>query len=170
MRTDKCQGRPRRYGGGTARRLPRAAARAITGRASYTTLGRIAELQKIATDQSHPEMLRNFAVAELQALDTDRNVAAHYDAVKTALVTTKLERLAADTSAPRGTQEQAARELRRLNARKNHVNHRDLARLAREALARTEQATKRITSRQVNYRSAAGGKYRLRRLLLMLNE
>ncbi|QDZ14197.1 ParB N-terminal domain-containing protein [Humibacter ginsenosidimutans] len=63
---------------GTAREQ---AARMVTGRASYTTLERIRHLERIATDPSWPEELRQQATEALERIDAGEPVFSHYQAI-----------------------------------------------------------------------------------------
>lgn len=61
------------------------AAQLVTGRKSYTTLERVAELQRIASDPDTPDELRQMAAEELEGIDTDGRVFGRYQRVKAAL-------------------------------------------------------------------------------------
>lgn len=61
------------------------AAQLVTGRKSYTTLERVAELQRIASDPDTPDELRQMATEELAGIDTDGRVFGRYQRVKAAL-------------------------------------------------------------------------------------
>lgn len=66
---------------GTAREQ---AARMVTGRASYTTLERIRHLERIATDPTWPDDLRQQATAALERIDAGEPVFSHYQAIAAA--------------------------------------------------------------------------------------
>ena len=58
------------------------AARLVTGHKSYTTLERISELERLATDSATPESLRQAARDALSDIDSDGKVNGHYQRVK----------------------------------------------------------------------------------------
>ena len=60
------------------------AAQLVTGRKAYTRLEQVNELERLASDPSASEGLRELAAAELTAIDADGKVNGHYQRVKTA--------------------------------------------------------------------------------------
>ncbi len=95
----------------TAGDARRQAARAITGRNSYMSLDRVAEVQRLADDPATPEPVREVARRELAEMDTDGRVYGHYLTVQAAANTEALARLADDPAQPETVRARAAGEL-----------------------------------------------------------
>ena len=125
---------PGAAGAGKARRQ---AARAITGRSSYWSLEHVAEVQRIANDQTVPESVRDVARRELAAMDADGTIHPHYLTVQAVATTDALARLADDPSQPASVRDHAARELTLLDHGQPSA---DLVKAAQAAIARATNA------------------------------
>lgn len=74
------------------------AAQMVTGRASYTTLERISELERLATDHTQPEQVRERARTELVAIDDGGSVKAAHQRTRAELSMIEHDRDGAGTS------------------------------------------------------------------------
>ena len=144
------QGKPRSHGAATVAApltqlegYARAqAALLVTGRRSYTTLERIAELQRIAADESAAESLRSRASVELDLIHNGGSVTSAQHRMKTQAAVLELERMAADPAQPAGIREASSVGATRVHAAASTTPDADLERLAQDALARAKTATK----------------------------
>ncbi|GFZ89710.1 ParB N-terminal domain-containing protein [Nesterenkonia alkaliphila] len=76
------------------------AAQMVTGRASYTTLERISDLERLAGDATEPDSVRDRARAELEAIDAGGSVKAAHQRTQAELSLAELDRISTDTSLP----------------------------------------------------------------------
>ena len=119
------------------------AARMVTGRNSYTTLERVAELQRISTDLTLPEAVRARAAEQLKSVDAGESITAAHQRTRAELSLAQLDQLAADTTAPSTVRGQALREAAALRAVETEARAAELERLANEALARVRANRRR---------------------------
>jgi ParB family chromosome partitioning protein len=112
----------------------------VTGRRSYTTLDRISDLQRIASDDDLDEALRIQATGELGRIDDGGSVASAHRRVNTQLATRELERLAKDTTLPEFTRRAASAGAARLHTAELETTEIELEQLAKQALARAKAA------------------------------
>lgn len=115
------------------------AALAVTGKRSDLSLERVLEVERIAQSPDSPDSLRELALAQYEAMDERRNVAAPYATVKAAEAGLALEAILAEPDLPVTFREQTAEALRRLEAAETSA---ELMARAREAMrqARTSRA------------------------------
>lgn len=123
------------------------AAQMVTGRASYTTLERISELERLATDETQPDSVRERARAELDAIDAGGSVKAAHQRTRAEQSLAQLDQLGTDTTLPPTDREHARTEAEALRTNQPE-DPGDLKALAEAALARAhtnpedqEQAT-----------------------------
>jgi len=64
----------------------------VTGRKSYTLLEQVNELERLATDPTTPDGLRQLAATELAGIDADGKVNGHYQRVKAAQAAAERDR------------------------------------------------------------------------------
>jgi ParB family chromosome partitioning protein len=134
--------------GGSAGGEARAqAARMVTGRNSYTSLERIGELQRLATDESQPVAVRERAVAELAGIDAGDSITAAHQRTRAEMSLAELDRLATDPTAPDQVRQDAARDAAAVRAAEAGTRAVELERLAADALARVraDQRSRRRT-------------------------
>jgi ParB family chromosome partitioning protein len=93
---------------GKARAL---AARAVTGKASHSSLEHVGYVRRLAADPAAPAELRETARRALAAMDTGGTVDGHYLAVRAAELTDALQQLASDPAQPASARGQARTEL-----------------------------------------------------------
>ena len=108
----------------------------VTGRASYTSMERIGELQRLASDESQPATVRERAAAELEGIDTGGSITAAHQRTRTEESLAELDELAADSSSPEDVRARAARDAAELRTAEAQTRAAELERLAAEALAR----------------------------------
>lgn len=108
----------------------------VTGRASYTSLERIGELQRLAADESQPAVVRERAAAELEGIDTGGSITAAHQRTRMERSLAELDGLAADSSIPEDVRARAARDAAELRTAEAQTRAAELERLAAEALAR----------------------------------
>ena len=90
------------------------AAQMVTGRKSYTLLEQVNELERLATDPTTPDGLRELATAGLAGIDADGKVNGHYQQVKAAQAAAERDRHS-DTDHDRELQTLAEQALARVN-------------------------------------------------------
>lgn len=108
----------------------------VTGRASYTSMERIGELQRLAADESQPAVVRERAAAELEGIDAGGSITAAHQRTRMEQSLAELDDLAADSSIPEDVRARAARDAAELRAAEAQTRAAELERLAAEALAR----------------------------------
>lgn len=86
----------------------------VTGRKSYTLLEQVNELERLATDPTTPDGLRELATAGLAGIDADGKVNGHYQQVKAAQAAAERDRHS-DTDHDRELQTLAEQALARVN-------------------------------------------------------
>jgi len=131
---------PEPQGGGKARAQ---AALMVTGRNSYTSLERISDLQRLASDTTQPAAVRERATAELEQIDAGGSITAAHQRTRAELSLAELDQLAADTAAPEHIRTRAAQDAAELRAIQAQTRAAELERLAADALARVRADTKR---------------------------
>lgn len=109
------------------------AARAITGKNSYTALNQVLKVQRLADDPDTPEPVREVARRELAEMDADGKVHGHYQTVRAAASTDALARLADDPAQPETVRARAADELEGLDRDQPSA---ELVKAAQAAIAR----------------------------------
>ena len=112
------------------------AALMVTGRASYTSMERIGELQRLAEDESQPAVVRERAAAELAGIDAGASITAAHQRIRAEVSLAELDRLAADSSLPEEVRADAARDAAELRSVEAQTRAAELESLAAEALAR----------------------------------
>lgn len=117
----------------------RQAARAITGKNSYTTLKQVLNVQRLANDPATPEPVREVARRELAEMDADGKVHGHYLTVRAAASTDALARLANDPAQPDTVRARAADELHTLDRSQPPA---ELVEAAQAAIARATTESK----------------------------
>lgn len=152
----------------------RQAARAITGRNSYSSLEHVIEVQRLAEDPASPNAVREIARRELEAMDADGKINGHYLTVKAAASTEELARLAADPAQLRAVKQDAASELAGLD---QGQPPRDLVRAAQAAIGRVTGGEGSVGPQTDAEDGASGGgprravkRYGLRAFLAALEE
>lgn len=108
----------------------------VTGRASYTSMERIGELQRLAADESQPATVRERAAAELEGIDAGGSITAAHQRTRMERSLAELDELAADSSIPEDVRARAARDAAELRTAEAQTRAAELERLAAEALAR----------------------------------
>lgn len=121
----------------SSRRRSRAqAARAVTGRNSYTRLEQVGELEHMACDPALPADVRQHAARELDAARDDGKVHRHYASAKAAAVCAELDRIADDPARPERVRRRAASDRQRLAGNAQTASAKALLVMADNALAR----------------------------------
>jgi ParB family chromosome partitioning protein len=115
----------------------------VTGRASYTSLERIGELQRLAADESQPAAVRGRAATELEGIDAGGSITAAHQRTRMERSLAELDELAADSSIPEDVRARAARDAAELRTAEAQTRAAELERLAAEALARVRGDKKR---------------------------
>lgn len=115
----------------------------VTGRASYTSMERIGELQRLAADQSQPAAVRERAAAELEGIDAGGSITAAHQRTRMERSLAELDELAADPSISDDVRARAARDAAELRTAQAQTRAAELERLAAEALARLRGDKKR---------------------------
>ena len=121
---------------GAERRMGKAreqAARAITGKKSFTALNQVLNLQRLAEDPSIRDHVREVARRELAEMDADGSVHGHYLTVRAAASTDALARLVEDPGQPEAVRARAAGELDTLDRSRPPA---ELVKAAQAAIAR----------------------------------
>lgn len=108
----------------------------VTGRASYTSMERIGELQRLAADESQPAAVRERAAAELEGIDAGGSITAAHQRTRMERSLAELDELATDSSIPEDVRARAARDAAELRTAEEQTRAAELERLAAEALAR----------------------------------
>lgn len=108
----------------------------VTGRASYTSMERIGELQRLAADESQPAVVRERASVELEGIDAGGSITAAHQRTRMERSLAELDELAADSSIPEDVRARAARDAAELRTAEPQTRAAELERLAAEALAR----------------------------------
>lgn len=114
------------------------AARMVTGRNSYTSLERVAELQRVSTDPAAPEAVRTRAAAELASIDAGGSIAAAHQRTHAEMSLAELDQLGSDPTLPVAVRGRAVREAAAVRAAESQARAAELERLAAEALARVQ--------------------------------
>lgn len=172
------EGNPRSHGGATVAppsdtapadaeqqggrgRTREQAALMVTGRNAYTSLERISELQRLATDPHQPATVRERATAELERIDAGGSITAGHQRARAELSLAELDRIAADPATPEPMRDRAADDAARLRAAETQTRAAELERLAADALARVRAngkgAAKRARTRRTKPASTPGG-------------
>lgn len=118
------------------------AARMVTGRASYTTLERIAHLQALAEDSEQTEEVRHRAREELAAIETGSPVYPAFQRINAHTSLAELERIANDSDATEAVRHHASVAADHIRQTPADTKAAELERLATEALQRVKEQTK----------------------------
>ena len=118
------------------------AARMVTGRASYTTLERIAHLQTLTEDPHQSEEVRQRARGELAAIDTGSPVHPAFQRINAHTSLAELERIANDDDGDEIVRHHARVAANSLRESPTDVKAAELEHLATEALRRVKEQTK----------------------------
>lgn len=121
----------------TDRKTRSRAARAVTGRNSYTRLEQVGELEHLAADPALPDEVREYAARELQAARDDGKVHRHYASAKAAAACAELDRIADDPARPERVRRRARADRQRLADHAQTASAKALLVMADNALART---------------------------------
>lgn len=143
----------------------------VTGRASYTTLERISELERLATDHTQPEQVRDRARAELVAIDAGGSVKAAHQRTRAELSLAEHDLDGAGTSDPGEERERAQTEADALPIPRTQEAG-SLQTRANQALARANSARENTESSPstVKTDTAAPQKYPVRAFLMTWGE
>lgn len=118
------------------------AARMVTGRASYTTLERIAHLQTLAEDPDQAEEVRQRAGEELAAIETGSPVYPAFQRINAHTSLAELERIANDLDVDEVVRHHASVAADSIRQTPADMKTAELERLATEALQRVKEQTK----------------------------
>ncbi|KIP53060.1 ParB N-terminal domain-containing protein [Leucobacter komagatae] len=118
------------------------AARMVTGRASYTTLERIAHLQTLAEDPEQTEEVRQRAREELAAIETGSPVYPAFQRINAQTSIAELERIANDADVDEVARHHASVAAESIRQTPADMKTAELERLATEALRRVKDQAK----------------------------
>ncbi|WP_218682542.1 MULTISPECIES: ParB N-terminal domain-containing protein [Microbacterium] len=121
----------------------RQAALMVTGRNAYTSLERINDLQRLASDPAETEDVWQRAQEELDRIDAGGSITGAGHRIRAARALAELDTLAGDSAQPAGIRDTAAASAARLRELEHTARPADLERLAELAVERAKTATKK---------------------------
>ncbi len=142
----------------------------VTGRASYTSMERIGELQRLAEDEFQPAAVRERAAAELEGIDAGGSITAAHQRTRMERSLAELDELATDSSIPEDVRARAARDAAELRTAEAQTRAAELERLAAEALARVRGDKRGKRVRPAATPAASAGVMTVRAFVLTWDE